>query len=127
MTDEYLPRPIPYPNSVSEFEVQAFLMFELRAMGHDTRGEVKCKSGRLDLVVFKDMWPIRVIEVKKHRCAVMKKQKHATGRMARHRQQVRRYCETTVPVDVVASMRHAKRYIADVKEKGFAETNQWYW
>lgn len=121
---------IRYPGVASEFEIQAYLYHELRELGYDVRGEVLSEAGRLDLVVYDaDRMPIRIIEVKKHRCETVKRfrGKGKTTGKAQHRAQVKRYCELGLPVDVVASLKLAKTYVEHVKERGFAETNQWYW
>lgn len=66
---------IQYPDHVSEFEVQAKLMFELMNIpGAEIRGEVKSRGThglreaktacRFDLVVYSDKKPVCIIEVK---------------------------------------------------------------
>lgn len=66
---------IQYPDHVSEFEVQAKLMFELMSIpGAEIRGEVKSRGThglrdaktacRFDLVVYSNKKPVCIIEVK---------------------------------------------------------------
>lgn len=76
---------IRYPSYPSEFEVQAFLYSQLRALGYDARGEVTTRDGefRFDIVIFagigRSRRPVRIIEVKDHAKSYRRKQIEAYG------------------------------------------------
>ncbi len=93
---------IHYPDSETEFEIQAFLYSELRSLGLHVRGCVSTVGGSdvFDLVVYNtDLRPILIIEVKKIEAAVCRKQ-------------IKRYKRFGVPVDVVKGMPQAREYIS---------------
>jgi len=109
-------RTIPYPKTESEFEIQAFIYAELRALGVDVRGELvtvffdgingKQKHRtmcRFDLVIFENKIPIRIVEVKHGR-------KTFVSERAR---QCERYRKYGVPVTFVFGMEQAIRFVSD--------------
>ena len=56
---------IPYPQRMTEFEIQSLLFGILKKEGFKVRGEVKAYKSRLDVVVYDDNYKARVIiEVK---------------------------------------------------------------
>lgn len=99
---------ILYPNSTSEFEVQAYLYSKLKRMGFDVRGEVSAtdirgKGSRFDLVIFKKGKATRIIEVKKTR----------EQRIYSQRLKYNRY---GVGVHFVMGMDDAEKYIKDIRD-----------
>jgi hypothetical protein len=100
---------IPYPQDVSEFEVQAHLFFELRAMGMDVRGEVSStlRSSRLDLVVFKDKTAVLIIEVKKKLRGV--RNRHSQRK--RIHRQTKQYRNLLVPLVIIVGMDDANEFL----------------
>ena len=115
---------IDYPSAPSEFEVQAFLYWELKRMGFNVRGEVHGRHDgkrlRFDLVIFCGKRnPVRIIEVKKHTKRFIKAEGIRNQKMARDlTDQVRRYEKSGVPVDVIGAMREAEAYIEKVRAGG---------
>ena len=100
------------PSCFSEFEVQAYLWTELRQLGINVRGEVKCQfSGRaqvrFDLAVFDGGRLVGVIECKREG-----KQMGSDWRSTR---QGARYAQFGVPVRLVKGMEEAKAVLADAK------------
>jgi hypothetical protein len=57
---------LDYPARCSEFEVQAYIYWTLKAKGYDVRGEVssRLRAFVLDLVVYVDRRPVLIIETK---------------------------------------------------------------
>lgn len=116
-------KPIPYPVDHSEFEIQAYLYFELRRLGYDARGEVNAKGSCFDLVVFDSAkQPVRIIEVKKRQ-----KNKadipHANLRMqdrvrVKTQLQLNRYDRFGILVDCISGMKAAMKYMGKVEERG---------
>jgi len=106
---------IAYPKEESEFEVHAWLWFQLRELGLDARGEVFAINGtaRFDIVVFDaSKRAVKIIEVKA--------KKHRKGR---HREefkfnkcaQVKQYSKYGLPVDCVVGMEAARQYVLRLK------------
>jgi hypothetical protein len=111
-------RTIPYPETETEFEIQAFIYSELRAMGVDVRGELvttfydgseigcrsqKCRTVcRFDLVVFADRKPVHIIEVKRERKKVIKECGRQCGRYRRY----------GVPVTFVSGMDQSRTIVS---------------
>lgn len=108
---------LKYPQHRSEFEVQAFLFFELKALGFDIRGEVKAKGirgARFDLVIFDGKGekiskrkPLRIIEVKARR-----KQGGVKAK-----KQAQRYSDYGPPVDLVRGPLQARKYVEKMKKE----------
>lgn len=98
----YIPRPGGAP---SEFEVQSFLFNELLNLGYVVRGEVATKCGTcvLDLVIYRDGLPVKILEVKKHR--------RGKGSSQERKKQIERYEQFGVPVEGIFAMAQAKDYI----------------
>lgn len=95
---------IRYPAGPTEFEVQAFLLIELRRLGLHVRGCVPAHgSGDVfDLVIYDaDLKPVRIVEVKKQWGKPQKRQ-------------IRRYERYGVPVDVICGMGSAEKYVHEV-------------
>jgi len=97
-----------YPNSFSEFEVQAYLYSKLKRMGFDVRGEVSAvnimgKGSRFDLVIFKKGKASKIIEVKKKR-----EQRIQTQRV--------KYNRYGIGVHFVMGMEDAEKYIKDIRD-----------
>lgn len=111
---------IPYNFSVTEFEVQAYLYWELKSLGYLVRGEVttQCLTCRLDLVVYKrdgdKVVPIRIIEVKKA-AFVGNQRKDRRAAQRKRDKQLAQYAVFKVPVDTVCNLKQAKLYIENVK------------
>lgn len=105
---------VGYPGQDSEFEIQAFLLYELRALGYDVRGEVttRCDRFRFDLVVFKGRVAVRIIEVKKHKRPIGYKKVSVRRQRQAIRDQISDYSTIGLPVDCVRGMARAKAYVA---------------
>ena len=88
----------------SEFEIQAFIYYELKKLEIVVRGEMPsyCGDCIFDLIIYKDSVPIRIIEVKKHLFS---------GAQKKTKSQVNRYSKFGVPVDIICSMDEAEEYI----------------
>ncbi len=116
-------KPIPYPQEPSEFEIHAFLFFELKRLGYDARGEVNAKGSCFDLVVFDaEKQPIRIIEVKKTQ-AKKSDLPNANLRLqdrgrARTQLQLNRYDRFGILIDFVSGMKAAEKYIRMVEQRG---------
>jgi hypothetical protein len=99
------------PRHVTEFEVQAFLYSELKAIGWTVRGEVPTfrHKARFDLVVYdNEGYPLRIIETK---CV-----RRSAKRGTRSGDQIGEYYDFYgVPVDLVCGMKEAARYIGMVR------------
>lgn len=105
---------IPYPSRMTEFEVQAMLMCQLRQAGLDVRGEVKAKFVkrrlcRFDLVVYEREQAVLVIEVKRPG-------RNVTPAIA-NTLQASRYRQYGVPVRFVAGWPAAVQLITDLTKK----------
>lgn len=100
---------IEYPDKPSEFEIQAYVYWKLKEAGHDVRGCVGTKTltDVFDIVFFDDGRPKRIIEVKKHA------KSSRARRLARGntRDQVERYKEFGIPVDLITGMEAAIKYV----------------
>lgn len=85
---------------ITEFEVQAYLIRELRALGFVVRGEIKLgRHGKVDLLLSVDgKKATRIIEIKRSLSRVIK------------REQIERYARYA-PVDLVRGMEAARRYV----------------
>lgn len=111
---------IPYPKTVSECEVQSYLLYELRAMGFDARAEVSAGTCRMDIVIFESKHPIRIIEIKKQRRKKDDKFRwrgrkvHSQGPMV-HAKQLAKYSRFGVRVDLVAGADNARKYINQIR------------
>jgi len=117
-------KPIDYPTTATEFEIQAYIYHELKRLGYDVRGEVGQGDSRFDLVVFDaDKLPIRVIEVKKYRPFYSKMPRASIRMESRDRDsnrlQLRKYDRFGIRVDVIAGMPNAEKYIRLVAARGF--------
>lgn len=94
----------------SEFEIQAFLYFELRRLGYNVRGEVGTyhSKAKFDLVIYdrkkSGRFPLRIIEVKKQRRS---REAHTKSGSQIHRY----YEDYGVPVDLVGGMDEAESYL----------------
>ena len=93
---------------ITEFEVQAYLYWELLKIGYTVRGEVGVHKGkaRFDLAIYNPSdlrYPIRIVEVKKRR-----------GKAAQ--QSHRYYTDFGIPVDVIGGMKSAERYLAAIQK-----------
>lgn len=105
------------PTWDSEFEVQAWLWCELRALGFNVRGEVKHQLPkraycRFDLAEFADGELVGVIEVK------ARPVKHKTAAGWEGTRQGRRYNGLDVPVELVCGMEQARALVERVKAQG---------
>lgn len=101
---------IAYPASFTEFEVQAWLYGQLRAMGLDVRGEVRWRNPetgeacRFDLVIFDRGVASEIIEVKDTG-------RHDTSRPVERTRQCHRYRHFGVPVTFIYEMKDAQAYV----------------
>lgn len=106
------------PTWDSEFEVQAWLWSELRALGVNVRGEVKYRLAnraycRFDLAEFSaDGALIGVIEVK------ARPVKHKTAEGWAGTRQGRRYGALSVPVVLICGMEQARALVESTKNAG---------
>jgi len=120
---------IVYPEEESEFEVHAWLWFQLRELGLDARGEVFAVNGtaRFDIVVFDALKrAVRIIEVKAKKRG---KGKHREDFRFNKCAQVKRYSRLGLPVDCVVGMVAAEQYILRLKAEmnpGTAEDEHRY-
>jgi hypothetical protein len=101
---------IKEPSWSSEFEVQAWLLTSLRAIGLNARGEVKAAFAgekrsvcRFDIVIFEDGIAREVIEVKADQVA------HKKGLEATR--QAKRYTTFGVPVTFIYGMADAAEFV----------------
>lgn len=117
----YSYKKIPYPERESEFEVQMFLVKELRRMGMDARAEVTCESMRFDIVIFDERkQATRIIELKKAPISELTPVRKHQRSMGRSRiNQVCRYRDCGLKVDVIAGMPNARLYVNLVQKRGF--------
>lgn len=116
-------REFGYPGDASEFEVQSFLFWSLKQLGYDVRGEVRSKFGRFDLVIYdSNRDPTRIIEVKKWTHEALRTSKKRCRDIPRQRLQIIRYERAGVPVDLVAGMKNARKYVGMVTNCGLPET-----
>jgi hypothetical protein len=112
---------IRYPAAASEFEIQAAIYAGLKELAYDIRGEVAEGDCRFDLVVYlEDRKPVRIIEVKKYRPNEGPKE-HRNRAKQSNQCQLQKYEQFGVPVDVVAGMKNARKYIGWVKRHRFAD------
>jgi hypothetical protein len=96
---------IAYPETESEWEIQAFIWDRLSRRGFDVRAEVTSRLGgsRLDLVVFVDREAVAIIETKKHANRnIPTRFKSQTKR--KNRLQSHKYAEFNIPVHYVRGM-----------------------
>lgn len=105
--------PLDEPKHCTEFEVQAYLWHELRALGLNVRGEVKLKFSkrqtvRFDLACFQEGRLTAIIEVK--RSSVQHK---TTWKETR---QGLRYLQYGVPVYIVYGMDEADVFITEIRK-----------
>lgn len=105
-------REVQEPTQPTEFEVQAYLWSELRALGVNARGEVKTAFAgravvRFDIAVFEDGKLTGVLEVK---AAPVQ---HRAGWAATR--QGARYAQYSVPIRLVYGMEEAEQVVEDAK------------
>lgn len=101
------------PKKTSEFEIQAMLWSELRAMGYNVRGEVRAPFAagmrrercRFDLAIFEDGKMVGIIETK---AGVTK---HKTEAGWHGTRQGFRYSTFGVPMVVIYGQRHAEEFL----------------
>lgn len=108
------------PKKASEFEVQAMLWSELRAMGYNVRGEVRAPFAagmkrercRFDLAIFEDGKMVGIIETK---AGVTK---HKTNAGWSGTRQGFRYGTYGVPIVVIYGQKHAEKFIDETLKLG---------
>lgn len=108
LSDDYLRSAIKYPHAHSEFEVQSHLLAELRNKGYSARGEVWAddRKARFDLVLFDKKQTARaIIEVKK------------VGSVNDPQEQIERYSQFGLPVEIIQGMTQAKTFLDTVDGK----------
>lgn len=112
---------IPWPRYTNKNEVEAVLYAGLRQFS-EARIAVSTGKTQLDLVVYdKRRQPLRIIEV----WAAAGEQRNLLreSRELRRLQAKRlaRYAEYSLPVDIVAGMANAKKYLGRIKADGFPD------
>lgn len=105
---------IPYPESNSEFEVQAFLYLKLQSLGIDVKGEVSACGCRLDLVLYVKRIAKLVIEVKRWFGVLETLQK----------QKAKYEYATGVPCCVICGMKEAARFIETFDASQYQDTQE---
>lgn len=108
------------PKKTSEFEIQAMLWAELRAMGYNVRGEVrtpftggmKRERCRFDLAIFEDGKMVGIIETK---AGVTK---HKTDAGWHGTRQGFRYSTFGVPMVVIYGQNHAEKFLDATRSLG---------
>lgn len=106
-----------YPRRQSEFEIQAYLFSELKAMGLDVRGEVRAgRESRFDLVVFEERVPKIIVEVKTRKLPKNPTTFRAKERTRRREEQLSRYDKYGLPVHLIEGMRQAGEFIQRMKQ-----------
>jgi len=108
---------IRWPPYETEFEIQAHLYAELRALGFRVRGNIMSADNNfLDLVVFDDANNvIALIEVKKE---IHKHDWDDPIFMKALRAQVQRYCDLGGPVHLIVGMKKAEAFLAKIRRNG---------
>lgn len=99
---------VTWPGSYCKAEVEAFLYQKLRDLGYDARLQIKAKNVKnvFDIVIFDSKKrPFRIIKVN------LIKSIHNEA-------QIQQYLKHGIPVDLVVSMKQARRYIEKCEELG---------
>lgn len=113
---------IRHPNgNFSEFEVQAYIYWSLRALGHDARGEVVVRAARcrFDILVFLSGIPVLIIEVKKRKGIPCVGDRSARRKLKMQaRAQIKKYSQYGLPLLTIHAMKEARAFIESVKQLG---------